>query len=67
MLVLVRPIVTHYLRQVVEAGQRSDVEHDLAERSLERIRLGGCKSVQRDSMRGAQQHHAADLCAPASE
>ena len=54
MFALVRPVVANYLRQVIEARQRSDVERDLAQRCLEGIRLGRCKAVHRDTMRGTE-------------
>jgi hypothetical protein len=68
MLALVRPIAASHLGQVVERGQRSGVDRDPAEWCLESLCLGCRQAVERDTVRGTEQHDTADAArARASE
>jgi hypothetical protein len=68
MLVLVHAVAANHLRQVVQASQRREVEGNLAQRRLESLCVGCRQAAERDAMRGAEQHDAADdRLAPRSE
>jgi hypothetical protein len=60
MLALVRAVATNHLRQLVQVSQRGEVEGNLAQRRLERLRVGCRQAAERDTMRRTEQHDAAD-------